>query len=685
MPRTRLTVTPLDARLTPTALPAGFSESLLAGGLTAPTALAVAPDGRAFVAEQTGGLRVVRDGTLLPTPFATLTVDGSGERGLIGVTLDPDFAANGFVYLYHTVPASGGTPAFNRVSRFTAAGDVAVAGSERVLLDLDPLAATNHNGGAMQFGADGKLYVAVGENAIPANSQSLANRLGKILRLNPDGSIPADNPTTFAGLSGTTSGANRAIWAVGFRNPFSMAVQPGTGRLLVNDVGQSAFEEVDAGRAGANYGWPATEGDFDQAAFPAFTRPLTSYPHGSGSPAVGNSVVGAAFYNPRALSYPAEYTGQYFFADLTGKWVNRLDPATGAVTNFATDLTGGLPIALAVSPAGDLLYVARGDAGGGLYRVRYAATPIAGSSGPTVAVGLGAGSTPSVTTYDPATGKVVARFLAFEPTFRGGVRVATADVTGDRVPDVLAGAGPGGGPRVRVFDGSTGVPVLDRFVFEPTFTGGVTVASADLDRDGYADLLVGADRGGGPRVRVLSGRTGATLADFYAFETTFTGGVRLAAGDTTGDGVPDLIVAAGTGGGPRVAVFDGRSVAVGNPQRAGGDFFAFEPALRDGTNVAAGDVDGDGRADLIVGSGDGGGPRVLVFGGAAGRPVLADFFAGDDTTRRGVVVGAADVDGDGRADVLAATPSRLVAVRAGAVVRAFAEFDDAVPGGVFVG
>jgi glucose/arabinose dehydrogenase len=172
-------------------LPSGFSETLVAGGLSSPTAMDFAPDGRLFVCLQGGQLRVIKNGALLPTPFVTLTVNSDGERGLLGVAFDPNFATNNFVYLYYT---SSSPAIHNRVSRFTANGDVAVAGSELVLLDLENLGATNHNGGAIHFGPDGKLYVAVGENAEPSNSQTLTNRLGKVLRINSDGTIPSDNP-----------------------------------------------------------------------------------------------------------------------------------------------------------------------------------------------------------------------------------------------------------------------------------------------------------------------------------------------------------------------------------------------------------------------------------------------------------------------------------------------------------
>ena len=144
-------------------VPSGFTDTLIASGLAKPTAMAFAPDGRLFVCEQGGTLRIIKNNALLSTPFVSLTVSSLGERGLLGVTFDPNFATNKFVYVYYTAT----TPTIhNRVSRFTASGDVALAGSETILLDLETLGANNHNGGAIHFGPDGKLYVAVGENAV---------------------------------------------------------------------------------------------------------------------------------------------------------------------------------------------------------------------------------------------------------------------------------------------------------------------------------------------------------------------------------------------------------------------------------------------------------------------------------------------------------------------------------------
>jgi glucose/arabinose dehydrogenase len=218
--------------LTPTApaatVPSGFLDSTYVELPSDATAMQFAPDGRLFVCQQSGKLRVVQNGNLLTTPFVTLSVAASGERGLLGVAFDPDFATNHFVYVYYTAT----TPTIhNRVSRFTANGNVAVAGSERVLLDLEPLStATVHNGGAIHFGNDGKLYIAVGDNSQGGRAQKLAYTYGKVLRINRDGTIPTSNP-----FFATATGVNRSIWALGLRNPFTTAFQRSTGRFFINE------------------------------------------------------------------------------------------------------------------------------------------------------------------------------------------------------------------------------------------------------------------------------------------------------------------------------------------------------------------------------------------------------------------------------------------------------------------
>ena len=375
-----ITVAIVGATSAPAAtLPAGFVETQIATGLASPTAMELAPDGRIFVAEQGGRLRVIKNGVLLATPFVTLTVSSSGERGLLGVTFDPDFATNNFVYVYYTAT----TPTVhNRISRFTANGDVAVAGSEVVLLDLDSLSsATNHNGGAIHFGEDGKLYAAVGDNANGGNAQTLANLLGKMLRLNADGSIPTDNP-----FYGQAAGVNRAIWALGLRNPYTFSIEPVTGRMFINDVGQNTWEEINEGVAGSNYGWPDTEGPTNNVLFRA---PVYAYQHGAGTP-TGCAITGGAFYSPRdALQFPSSYDGDYFFADYCGGWIYSLETSNYTVTQFATGIAS--PVDLKVSDDGALYYLARG--GGTVVMITYANAPPSITSHPgnlTVAAGQSA-------------------------------------------------------------------------------------------------------------------------------------------------------------------------------------------------------------------------------------------------------------------------------------------------------
>lgn len=365
-------------------VPTGFTDSLVANGLTNPTAMALAPDGRIFVCEQGGKLRVIKNGALLATPFVTLTVDSAGERGLLGVTFDPNFVSNQLVYVYYTVP----TPAHNRVSRFIANGDVALAGSETILMELPNLStATNHNAGAIHFGPDGDLYVAVGDNANGNNAQSFSTVLGKMLRITSSGAIPGDNP-----FFDTTTGINRSIWALGLRNPFTFAFQPGTGRMFINNVGLSTWEEINDGMAGANYGWPICEG-FCNPPDPDFTDPIFIYEN-TGTQC---AITGGSFYNPDTVQFPTEFVGSYFFADFCGGWIHRLDLTNGVtVSDFATGIAN--PVDLKVSDDGFLYYLARTS--GAVGRIAFTGGG-GGGGGDTIA--------PTVSITNPANGATVPR------------------------------------------------------------------------------------------------------------------------------------------------------------------------------------------------------------------------------------------------------------------------------------
>lgn len=336
----------LDRRQLFSALPAGFTDTVIAAGLDQPTTSLALPDGRVLVTQKTGALRVIKYGALLPVPSLQLAVDSTVERGLLCAAIDPGFSTDHFIYLNYQAAGNN----YNQISRFTMSGDGIIAGSEVKIFQIDPqLNNAHHVGGGMVFGADGKLYIGVGDNEVPADSQSLATLHGKLLRINADGTIPADNP-----YAATLTGPLAAIYAIGLRNPFTLGVDPATGKMLINDVGSTKFEEIDVARAGANYGWPNTEGPTSD---PAYDTPLYSYPPPPDAPVVpgggGTAITGAAFYSGVTQQFPAAYKGQYFFGDFENGFIKTLDPATGVATPFATGV--GRITDLDVMPDGTLL------------------------------------------------------------------------------------------------------------------------------------------------------------------------------------------------------------------------------------------------------------------------------------------------------------------------------------------
>jgi putative heme-binding domain-containing protein len=334
----------------PPSLPPGFEWQTIAQGLTGTTALAAAPDGRVFVCEQTGTLRVVKNDRLLAEPCLKLAVDDQWERGLIGVTVDPRFDENHQLYVVYV--AREPYP-HHRVGRFTLAGDIAQADSERVLFTGDDQTKlggkipAGHQGGAIHFGADGRLYVALGEQTAETPAQALDSLLGKILRIESDGKIPADNP-----FYGETTGKYRAIWARGCRNPFTFAVDPQTGLMLINDVG-GQFEEINVGRPGANYGWPTA--DHGPTADARFQGPIFWYPQAS--------IGGAAFCPTGELphAFPSRFRGRYFFMDFVQGWIRWIDPSSTKrpvpSEVFATGLAR--PVDLAFGADGSLYVLLR--------------------------------------------------------------------------------------------------------------------------------------------------------------------------------------------------------------------------------------------------------------------------------------------------------------------------------------
>ncbi len=406
----------LEERLALTALPPGFTETLVTTGsnLSSPTAMDFSPTGELWVLEQSGNVKLVRgDGTTHTA--IDLAVDSSGERGLLGIAFAPNYDGAGpnqdFVYLYYTLGRTSPTdPANNQVVRFTvsgAGGNTPTLTSPQLIRELPPEdednnlgtdGDTNHNGGAIHFGPDGKLYVAIGDhNYDPPGaqqathvSQQLDTPFGKMLRLNADGSNPSDNPF-FTGGSNDWQGA---IWALGLRNPYTFAIDPVDGRVFINEVGEASWEEINAGEAGANFGWagsnaPVWEGFENDGSPPPWTNyhdPIMAYNHSNDAPTpAAVNITGGAFY-PANSQFGAAFAGKYFFADAGAGFIRYFDPAEpGTVdvpdtsSSFASSLTTFGPVDLKVDATGNLYYLARG---GEIHRISYT-----GDYGPSEIIG----------------------------------------------------------------------------------------------------------------------------------------------------------------------------------------------------------------------------------------------------------------------------------------------------------
>jgi glucose/arabinose dehydrogenase len=389
-------------------LPANFVDESVAA-IPAPSALAFTPDGRLLVTSQSGVLYVVKNGTVAQALDLSAQLCSNLERGLLGVAVDPRFAVatNHAIYLYYThkiastCPTGGtGTPV-NRVSRFVLSDtNVVDPTSESVLVDNIPSPASSHNGGDLQFGRDGFLYVSVGDGDCDYAGNSGCNELndasrdrnvllGKVLRVTRDGMAAPGNPFTGAGTAdcrlGTASPGVicRETFAWGLRNPFRIAFDPnaqGT-RLFIDDTGQSTWEEIDLGASGADYGWNVREGHCatgsttDCGPPPAgMTNPVFDYGHVNGC----GAITGGAFV-PNGV-WPSTFDGSYLYADYDCGTIFKLDPQAGggyASSVFDSGIGAGGPVALRFGPAGSgqALYYTTYANGGQVRRVRFQPPP----------------------------------------------------------------------------------------------------------------------------------------------------------------------------------------------------------------------------------------------------------------------------------------------------------------------
>lgn len=349
-------------------LPFGFRREVVATGLSNPVAIEFLPDGRALIAQTGGTIHVLQNGALLPQPLVTLPVAMSVEQGLMGLCADPQFASNGWIYAL-----SVSTEPRVRLSRLTVVGSSASLASEVVLWQAPVLAGQTHQAGGLTFGLGGRLFLGLGDGTQPALAQDNTSVLGKILRLNKDGSVPSDNP--FVGVPS----ARPEIWASGLRNPFRIHLDPLSGRIWVSDVGASgvsAYEELNRLERGANYGWPLQEGPICHQSNCSALRVSELHfrhdqiPYTTGFPQAC-IVVGPTWNSP---SFPSEFQGNVFFGDYSNGWIRRAttDAAGNVVSDHPFELMpdSGPVVDMAQGPDGALYVVTINP--GMVSRIRYA-------------------------------------------------------------------------------------------------------------------------------------------------------------------------------------------------------------------------------------------------------------------------------------------------------------------------
>ena len=382
-------------------------------------------------------------------------------------------------------------------------------------------------------------------------------------------------------------------------------------------------------------------------------------------------IFGFGLSNPSYLRYTS--TGAFTGPNVVGTTGYAVQLQTGEVDHFApgTKFQGQEPLmspsvaAGQVKRLGALDYAALRDIGWSATPTQIVTAPAApvAAGAPIAApaavtnfvVGGGDGGVGTVAGFG-AGGQQTFSSVPFGSNFLGGVRVASGDVNGDGVADLILAAGPGGGPRVVILDGTTGREINSFFAFDPAFRNGIYVATADFNKDGFSDIVVAAGFGGGPHVKVFSGKhPNDEMTSFFAFDPRYLGGLDLATGDVNGDGTADLVVGALGGS---LATFNGTTIRAGQtPGRLVSDFLAFDLNFNGRISLAVGDLNGDGFAEIIVGAGAGNAPRVAAFHGRdllKGRTsFVASFYAGDPNSHAGIRVAAADLDGDGREDIIA--------------------------------
>ncbi|TAG53048.1 MAG: T9SS C-terminal target domain-containing protein [Cytophagales bacterium] len=419
------------------ALPPGFRHQQV-GKFDLPVNIASLPNNKMLFPTQNGKLFMMENGILDTKSILSLdSIWWQFEKGFLGVEADPDFVNNGYIYCYYTISVTGNTydgsilrrtsnngtltdPIMHKITRYTLSGHTVVPNSKKTILDMDITPGVvvnyNHDGGTIRFGRDGKLYVATGEGDLwcpcftpkstncswscgscpSVNSSTgcksyqwatnMGTFYGKILRINSDGSAPTDNPY----YANAPYNAQKYVYALGFRNPFSMNFKPGTDDLYIGDVGSHGTdkrEEINklTPTSVKDFGWPAIEGVSND---PAYTDPIFTYNEGN-TTNTGCAITGGTFYNPQTSNWPAQYTGKYLYMDFCNGWINTLDFdngntvsgfVTGLANNFGNATSGVGILTPSISSTGELYYLARGVNANttGIYKISFQPITVSG-------------------------------------------------------------------------------------------------------------------------------------------------------------------------------------------------------------------------------------------------------------------------------------------------------------------
>ena len=669
-----------------TGLPPGFIDKPVATGLEIPTAFSALPDGRIAIAEKSGVVRLLVDGSLLAEPLIDISdrVNDYYERGLLGLAVDPDFEQNGFIYLlftYENDSADYEGPKTGRLSRFTVEGNEASISSEEVILgtangagcavlppgaDCLPAESSSHTVGAVEFASDGMLFVTNGDgapytsaNLLALRSQNVDSFAGKLLHVTRSGEGLPTNPF----YDGDVHSNRSKVWAYGLRNPFRFDLRGGT-VPFVGDVGSNAWEEINVARSGANLGWPCYEGDVRLPRYESFAGCQTLYDEGPDAvtlplakyarPTTGAAIMGGAFYT--GSSYPREYRGAYFFADhiassLSYITVDDDDALEDGPVPFASGLNG--PVDLYVGQTGDLYYLAINT--GELHRIRYTTSPGAEFSDATV---LQAGANPhSVTTADidadgdtdlvagNATSNSVGIYLgddsgdfpgpALYPVAGGRVKYALpVDINGDGDIDVVTANESTNNVSTLIGNGDGS--------FEPGANYSAClrpheVMQGDLDEDSGPDLVVSCT-GGAVSVLLNDGDgTFAPKVDHTAGSVPHSATVA----DLNEDG--DLDVAVANRGSNNLSLLRGNGDGTFDPPQN----LATAPAPHE---VRSADLNGDGHLDLISANDGSHSLSVLIAEGGGNFAPAVTYLPG----KAPMSVAIADYDGDGIKDLATA-------------------------------